>query len=575
MLRNLNFSAVGIFTTLAILPVLMDPINISKLFVLVIFLAILVYFQKDFILPKSKVVLLTLYLSIFFLIWILISSFANSQSIYSQFFGMWGRNNGLIYYFAIFSTMVLVSIQRKDSLSLSLLNGMYFLGIVFSIYAWLQYFRIDPVKYLFSWYDLEGNIALTLGNSNFASVMLGLTFTATLGKLASFKKFSASIFSVTFSLLLHVSLLPYIDTQGKIVYAVGVAIVVGVWLQNLKSRNLASKASRVWWILSLMVGLFGVAGLFGVGPFANMLANNVTNLKDRYLHWIAAFRIMKDHMLFGVGIDAFGDWHRRYRTIESIDLRGTPMSGTDNAHNVFLQIGSTIGLPALVAYLSIVILITYLGFVAIKDSNEKLLPGSLFAVWIGYQVQSLVSIDQIGIGVWGWIVGGSLLKLSQNNSEIIQKSKEALNAKKIKRTTLLKGGFLVVLLGISIAIIPTLSKEYILFSELQRMGTATSGIDFEKKSSQVLSVGLNVSQPKLRIIVATYLGKAGAAEKALLLAEDTTNKFPENLEAWHMVASIYESRGEYGKALEARARTVELDPLNEIFKDLMNKDQAK
>jgi hypothetical protein len=34
------------------------------------------------------------------------------------------------------------------------------------------------------------------------------------------------------------------------------------------------------------------------------------------------------------------------------------------------------------------------------------------AAWVGFQAQSLISIDNIGISVWGWLLGGSIVGLS-------------------------------------------------------------------------------------------------------------------------------------------------------------------
>jgi hypothetical protein len=61
-----------------------------------------------------------------------------------------------------------------------------------------------------------------------------------------------------------------------------------------------------------------------------------------------------------------------------------------------------------------------------QDQNIVL---GLLAAWVGFQAQSLISIDNIGIAVWGWLLGGSIVGLSlRTRTEITQgaltKSKE-------------------------------------------------------------------------------------------------------------------------------------------------------
>jgi hypothetical protein len=37
------------------------------------------------------------------------------------------------------------------------------------------------------------------------------------------------------------------------------------------------------------------------------------------------------------------------------------------------------------------------------------------ATWIGFQAQSLISIDNIGISIWGWLIGGCILGINLNS----------------------------------------------------------------------------------------------------------------------------------------------------------------
>lgn len=568
-----RFSILGILTSISIMPTFMDPVNIIKLLFLVCGVGILIISsQSSYIKRTDTYFLLTHSLAFFIIIWFIVSSLFNSQSIYALLFGTWGRNNGLIYYLSIFSLMFMISATKKIESVEKVLHGLFSLGILFSFYAWMQHYNLDPVKWIFPWYDLNGNIALTLGNSNFASVMLGITFTATLGKMLDSKRISVISFLGICSLIMHILLIPLIDTQGKLVYGVGGSLVFGIWLAQTRLGKITNAITSFWWLITTSAGVFGVLGLFGNGIFAGVLRDNVRNLEDRYYHWVAAINIIKSHPWFGVGIDSFGDWHRRFRVQASIDLRGTPMSGTDNAHNIFLQLGSTAGLPVLIAYLMMVLLITFFGLVAIQRNKGNISVGTLFAVWIVYIIQSIVSIDQIGVGVWGWIIAGTLIRFAFNENQTLENENRKIATNNALKNRNVLIGFSSFFLILVIAIIPTIIKEYNLLNKLQNLGNLRTQVDFQKRSSDLLVEAMEVKQPRLRIIVATYLGKAGAADKALALVKDTAQKYPNELEAWHLIASIYESRRQFSMAIDARKKTIELDPLNEDFRKLLKMD---
>ena len=85
---------------------------------------------------------------------------------------------------------------------------------------------------------------------------------------------------------------------------------------------------------------------------------------------------------------------------------------------------------------------------------------------------------------------------------------------------------------------------------------------------------LKSNQPKLRITISDSLGKAGFIEEALQLGQQTTIDFPNYLAAWDLVATIYETNNKRDLAIQARLKTVELDPLNEIFKSKLAQDQG-
>lgn len=568
----------GVLVTVIVFPWLMDPINIPKLLILTLGAGAalsLVVIDKRFKLELKRNKLLYLLITLFTL-FLVFSSLVASQSFSTSLIGMWCRNNGLLCYLAFLGLFIATSFSKKITTAKYILSSLTLLGLIFGIYAWLQYFKLDFMQKLFPWYNSKSIIALTLGNSNFASVFLGLTFTASIGYFLNSTTPKLFRFGALISIGIQWLLVPYIDTQGKLIYLVGGSIVFGVWLSSSNRKKLKI-ISYFWWPAVALTGILGVTALWGIGPFAQMLANNVVNLKDRYYHWLAAINMIKDNVIFGVGTDSFGDFHRRYRVIESIEARGTPLTGTDNAHNVFLQLGATAGLPLMIVYLLLVVLITWRGIKALALQQNKLVVGSLLAIWAGYQVQSLISVDQMGVAVWSWIVGGALFGLSKPEAYEVEplnsKPKTSKNFIKVKSSSRFRVVLPLTVISIFL-VLPTVINENRVFKKWQALGTSKSQSEAIANSQSLFNEAIKSKQPKLRITIADYLGKAGAINEALKLAEQTTIDFPNFMPAWDIVASIYESNNKKVLAVPARSKTVELDPLNEIFRSKLAEDQS-
>ena len=123
--------------------------------------------------------------------------------------------------------------------------------------------------------------------------------------------------------------------------------------------------------------------------------------------------MIKNHPWFGVGLDSYGDWYRASRTLAATVRRG-PSTVSNAAHNVFIDIGATAGIFALIAYLAVV----FLGFRAMWRISKKMQNFdpfiiAIFVAWVGYLVQSAISINNIALGIWGWVLPGLLIGIER------------------------------------------------------------------------------------------------------------------------------------------------------------------
>ena len=552
--------------TIVVTPSILDPINLPKLFILALGASLscaLFSLQIVSLWGDSKKAVLVV--PITFLAALLASSIASQQGIFRTLVGVWGRNNGSLTYLSlVFIFLSLASMKSADS-SRYLIKALTVLGLIGALYGWLQNADADVIDW-----DNPGNkIILTLGNSDFASSFLALTAIATLTFLllgvTNVWKRSLLVFSFTVQLYLT----ERSDAlHGFIILLLGSAILVGLWL-TFSSRSFLRRFAVVWWATIFTTGVIGVSGLVGIGPFASYLSQNLKSLQDRYYFWIAGLNMIKDNPLFGIGIDSFGDYYRKYRTVEGIDLRGTALTGTNNAHNSIVQIGATGGLVLLGAYVFLIAFTVYRAYIALKTHKDKILVSGVFSIWISFQVQTLVSIDQIGLVVWGWAAAGCLVALSYYPETQIMKRANTLNAQGQNSGIVVDNKIVIfVILSFipSIFLLPTLQNEFALRNKIVQLTTTNLSAESNFIKNEIYMISMRANQPELRLLAISYLLENQANDLALKLALDTTIEFPNSYSSWDALSSIYEVIGQKDKAKVARKVMIQLDPLNEEIK---------
>jgi tetratricopeptide (TPR) repeat protein len=300
---------------------------------------------------------------------------------------------------------------------------------------------------------------------------------------------------------------------------------------------------------------------------------NLNSLKDRYYHWVAALGMLKEHLFFGIGIDSFGDYYRLFRLDEAIKLRGTANSGTNNAHNTFIQLGATGGLVLLLAYILFTLFIGYRAIRALKIHKEKTITSGLLSIWIAFQVQSLVSIDQIGLVVWGWASAGCLVALSYPTIDASKSVRKV--AKKSKNEFELIHKLVVVTAIIpSMALAPIVFNEGKLRNQIVTMSKSQNLAELRSNGLKVVTIAAKSKGPELRLQAVNYLLQAELTDDALEISKMNNKDFPNSWESWNSTAGIYESIGQKKKAISYRQKSVDLDPLNMGIQKLLEEDKA-
>ena len=531
--------------TLTVSPFLnYDPISLPKMTVLATVsfavLGICIASGMKDLVNNSKIFSI---LTLTFLLSLLIPIFTSGSNIGQQFWGAFGRNTGFLTYFSLTILTWAAANASSDLFGEKVLKSLIVTAIIVTIYCLIQIGGYDPIKW-----SLMDTFA-TLGNINFLSAFLGLSSITSLAILLS--KESASIWRVC-SALLVVSGLPIIwstgSIQGLMMFALG-AYLIGYFL----IRSLLKSKVFIWLYLSVgFIGTyFGLRGLRNDGPLASFLFQDSVSFREDYIHAGWEMMIMKPWT--GVGLDSYGDWYRQARG-EISTLRTTPERISNSAHNIFLDVASGGGVLVVLLYLSFYIFcfaqcIKYIR----RNSGFDPIFVALFSSWCAYILQALISINQIGVGVWGALLLGALVRYTRfREGKLTDKEKS-----RVKGTGRVKDA----VLPAKVALVRYFFASLGFIAAFPNLKVDS---DFSKASTPELSLAVSKSAFARafykELTLERFMEESRYAE-AKELALDIVEQHPRSFYAWRMLSLIPNSSPI--EVQTAKAKLKELDPYND------------
>ena len=379
-----------------------DPVNVTKLFALggvaAGAFAVLLVFGIGQLWTNSK----SLVVASGLLLVAGINAVVNSDGpLVQNIYGVYGRNTALVTYILLIFVFLAASVLRAQSSFTILIWGLLGAGFINVAYClWVIAFG-DFIP----WSNPYGNILGTFGNPNFIGAFLGL-FAASLVAY-TFKKGVRLEFRIGSVLVFLVAVYEIIDSsaiQGRVVVAAGLGIV-GFYLVRSKFENIYAQISYVLFIA--VGGVFALLGALQIGPLTKYIYKTSVSLRGEY--WQAGWNMGSDHPFTGVGFDTYGDWYRRARDTQALILPG-PNTTTNAAHNVPFDVFAFGGWPLFIVYIGILAL-TVIAIIKLTVRTRKYdaVFVTLTTAWVCYQLQSIISINQIGLAIWGWLFGGALI----------------------------------------------------------------------------------------------------------------------------------------------------------------------
>jgi O-antigen ligase len=531
-----------------------DPVNVPKLWILggVSISAALIslrFFRKQ-IFQEHKIVIILL---AFFVLWLFVSTIFSDAPLSQNVFGVYGRNTGLLaqlgFVLLLFSALALKTVASFKSILLCFLIA----GLVNVVYcAWVIGFG-DVI----GWDNIYGDILGTFGNPNFISAFLGMYLVAGLSVVLS-KMFHKS-FRIALLASLPVAAFEILESnavQGLVVALGGVA-VVGFW-------RVKSLFEQKWiWVSYLLVFSAGaLTSIFGVlqkGPFSFIYQRSVS-LRGSY--WSAGVDMGLNNPIFGLGLDTYGDWYRFSRPPQALIDTPDITVVTNVAHNVYIDMFASGGAPLLIAY---VLLNFYVFFSIIRHGFKTISFDPLFVAisttWICYQVQSIVSINQIGLTIWGWILGGISLAYIKSMEHGWLYAQTDTKVKSKNHASIVSPSLTGAIgLGIGLALyFPVLNSDLIWGRAIR----SQSLVDYEAALKP--SFGNPINTSRLNIAVQTF-ASSNLPDLALKYAKIGVEFNPNNYDGWRQIYFISVST-EIDKEI-ALQNLMRLDPNNPNVLDL-------
>ncbi len=537
-----------------------DPANAPKLFVLGAFAGglggIALVFGRRLLWSESRWLLVA---SLVFLLTSLNSVFQSESPLSQNIYGVHARNTGfLTYLFLLVITLGASLISDQKSFK-NLSVAMFIAGAVNIFYSVIVVVFGD----FLTWDNPSNYIFGFFGNTNFMGAFLGMFIAGALAWVFgdNFKLWQR-VAIILISLLAFYVALKTDAVQGVVVTAVGI-FIVGFYFIRSKAKGIS--LISIYSILGLFIGALALLGALQKGPLTQIIYKSTVSIRGQY--WLAGIEMGKANPFSGVGFDAYGDNYRLFRSIKATTTTIDPNTVTNAAHNVVIDFFASGGWPLLLSYLAILIF-AFVALVKVTFRSRTYDPKfvAIASIWLCYQLQSIISINQIGLAIWGWVLSGALVAYERvtrpvqtaadsSSSNHVQGKSTGRNVK-VRNTEQVFTPQLVGGIGIAIGAllaIPPLASDMNLKSVTDPINLQT--IDQQLKSGYFRPT----NSFQLANAVVAFESRQ-AYDLAYTYARRAVEFNPNDFQAWRLLLSISKSsQAEKELAFETMKR---LDPLN-------------
>lgn len=475
------------------------------------------------------------------------ASLLASNNKFISFFGEYQRRTGYLSYLCLIVFLLASSyLLRLNNIS-KLVKAMVIVGFFVAVYGFFQHYKHDFVK----WNNSYNPVISTLGNPDFAGALMAIFLIASFGVVIQ-QKFSIlfRIFAGLNTVLLLTVIYFSQVRQGLLAAAIGVFFILLVRLHQSKKTAAYSLSA-----IGLIASAVATAGMLDHGPFARYFYKLSVTYRGDY--WRAGWRMFINHPIFGVGLDRYGAYFRQYRDATQ-SLRRGPEFVSNAAHNIPIQTAATAGIFVLTALLTLIFFIFCRGVVALKNTegSDQILVAVIFAMWLAYQAQSLISIDNLAVAIWGYILGGAVVGISLRTQNILVLKKNASVIQPFISGLLAMFAFIV-----SILFLGAESSMHELSAQ-PNPKTQADVASYEQMAKKPL--GFIFQEPSFKRIIANDFAYVSNFPAAIIQLKEIIANDPLNSDAQNLLARIYEYQRNWSDASLIRKTISYFDPYNQV-----------
>jgi O-antigen ligase len=547
-------------STVFVLPNVFDPANAPKFFVLGALAggvsAVALVFGRKLLWSQSRWLLVA---SLVFLLASLNSVLQSASPLSQSIYGVHARNTGFLTYLFLLVITLGASLISDQKSFRNLSVAMLIAGAANIFYSVIVIVSGD-----FLTWDNPANYVLGFfGNTNFMGAFLGMFIAGALAwAFGPNLKLWQRIGLILISLLAFYEAIRTVAVQGIVVTAAGI-FIVGFYFIRGKTKGVS--LISIYSFVGVILGILAILGSLQKGPLAQIIYKSTVSIRGQY--WYAGVEMGKANPFSGVGFDAYGDYYRFFRSIKATTTTLNPNTVTNAAHNVVIDFFASGGWPLLLSYLAILV-IAFIALIKVSLRSRTYDPKfvAIASIWLCYQLQSIISINQIGLAIWGWVLSGALVAYERVTRSASSATDGSLNSHsqgkssgrnaKVKNTEQVFTPQLVAGIGITIGAllaVPPLASDMNLKSVTDPINLQT--IDQQLKSSYFKPT----NSFQLANAVVAFESRQ-AYDLAYTYARRAVEFNPNDFQSWRLLLSISKSsEAEKELAFETMKR---LDPRN-------------
>ncbi|KGA08753.1 MAG: hypothetical protein GM48_2450 [actinobacterium acIB-AMD-7] len=548
-------------TTLYFNTKLLDPFNSPKLVIVIISSAwlfghlILSYRSRRIELKSTEALILIICVT--FMISLTTSLLMTDVTVVGLI-GESQRRNGYLAYLSLIIIFLYSSRFINSFQILKFFKVSIAVGLLLGIYGIMQISGKDFVV----WNNPYNSMIATVGNPNFASALLAiLVLLATSSLLQTHTSNLYKILAILFIILALISIVRSNSRQGLIVVGFGYIFYLSISLLLNKSRF-------KFYVLPILIFIFllSILGMLQKGPLAQYLYKDSVSVRGFY--WRAGFKMFQDNPIFGVGLDRYGSSFKLWREPEYPLRYGFDITSS-NAHNTFIQLFATGGIFVGLSYLILIIAVFIIGIKLVQNSPTELRPLNLgvLTAYFGFQCQSFISIDNIGVSIWGWVLGGAIVGLfaDQKSKLAVNNKNSALNKKSTSSQVsllqpLVSAIVLIPAIWVSSLLLQMESKSYEI-----RVIIESGAVEQNRELvlQKVREFEINpISDPFYVFQGATSLVNAGYVKEAYEVVLKLNTIDPTNLYYLDWLARYHKTSNQINEEIKIRNQITKFDPWN-------------